>query len=101
MSNKASLPVENLRCLRDPECKTHEYHAGHITFIAQDNPRQSYEVRQRRKLVGGQASRMVRNWEKARWGPNLELEPWQRQSLIGDIMIVLTNETGSHTKVSV
>lgn len=89
MNNQTLTPASNLVCLRDPECKTHAYHAGHITFISQDDPRELFQFRQKRRLAGAKASQMVRHWEKSRLGPNLKMDSWQRHTLITDLINTL------------
>jgi hypothetical protein len=56
--------AENLRCLRDSNCKNHEWHAGHLTRLSPIDPRISYETQQRRKRAGRVAWQTIRTWEK-------------------------------------
>jgi hypothetical protein len=53
----------NLRCLRDPDFKKHEWHAGHISRIEGPSPMQAYEDRKRRKMVGHRAFSIIRDME--------------------------------------
>ncbi len=77
-----TIPVENLRCLRDPDCLRHHWHAGHVHSIGPIDPRELYAARQRRKHAGRRAYKIVREMEQA-WGhPKYMLTPMQRDSII-------------------
>jgi len=58
------MQVENLRCLRDPDCERHSPHGGHLRKLGSIDPRISYEIRQRRKYAGRRAWGMIRAWQK-------------------------------------
>jgi len=53
----------NLRCLRDPDFKKHEWHAGHISRIEGPSPQQAYEIRKRWKITGRKSFSIIRNVE--------------------------------------
>ena len=87
--NKKLLPVENLRCLRDPNCESHRYHAGHITRIGPIDPRRLHEAHMRRRRAGRRASRLVGEMENSTWGPRILLTSSQRHTLIEAIILEL------------
>lgn len=58
------MRAETLRCLRDPDCKNHPIHAGHLQKLDPVDPRTLYESRQRRKELGKRAWGMIRMWQK-------------------------------------
>lgn len=65
-----SLRVENLRCFRDPNFQSHDWHAGHITKLAPEDPREMYKSRERRKAAGRRTWHTILTWEKY-WGAKL------------------------------
>ncbi len=77
------LPVENLRCLRDPDCQSHAWHAGHMRKLPPEDPRRTYEGRQRRKAAGRRVWHMILSWEKY-WGPKIDAA--QRHMLYGFVL---------------
>lgn len=58
-----NLPVRNLRCLRDPNCEKHEWHAGHIRRLGNTSPKKDYENRMRSKIAGRKAYSIISNVE--------------------------------------
>lgn len=58
-----NLPSSNLRCLRDPHCEKHEWHAGHLTRLKSPSPKEDYENRMRSKAAGRKAYSIISNVE--------------------------------------
>ena len=73
-----NLPVSNLRCLRDPDFKRHEWHGGHLSRIKNSSPKEDYEHRRKRKSAGGRAFSIIRGMEHY-WG--MQLNPTQKHML--------------------
>ncbi len=69
--------AESFRCLRDPNCERHPWHAGHLTKLCPVDPQTSYEVRQRHKSAGKQAWREIQLWQKY-WGKNVHMTRLER-----------------------
>src|SRR5665213_3938236 len=88
MNQIKSLPVENLRCLRDPDCKKHPYHAGHLSSIGPIDPRVLYKTKQRRSNAGRRANIVVREFERYSLGPRM-INSSQRRFLIKGIQLAL------------
>ena len=73
----------NSRCLvckRDPDCKKHPYHAGHISYLNPLDPRDAYRMRQEKKEAGHRAWLLVSMMEKD--SPFIALTPLQRRMLV-------------------
>jgi len=86
----SSLAAANLRCFRDPECRTHPYHGGHIQFLGTVDPRKAFKTKQRWKRAGRRAALLVRKWEETGpWRIALKLTPLQRRHMIGELKIAL------------
>ena len=85
-----NLPARNLICLRDPNFKKHEWHAGHITRVKATSSRQDYEVSQRWKQKGGTAYRIISDMEYY-W--KMQLTPTQKYMLYVYIRNALYSET--------
>jgi len=90
-----SLPVANLRCLRDPNFEKHKWHAGHIDRVKILSPQEDYEKRQRRKRAGKKAFSIIRFMEHY-WGMKLTLtQKSVLRGTIGDEMFFLSNNPSS------
>ena len=57
-------PSSSLRCLRDPHCEKHEWHAGHMSQgRVKSDPKEDYENRTRSKEAGHKAFSIISNVE--------------------------------------
>jgi hypothetical protein len=73
--------AEVIRCLRDPDCKNHPWHGGHVVKLNEPDPRVMYAARKRRKDAGMRAWNLVRRMEIGRWSPQIKMDRMQRHAL--------------------